>query len=153
MGTPNVQPKSVAWWPDDDSDWPVDSSTNTRLLRFRWNEPWNHGDNWESIKKVGAYVKAQGAVRLPEAAQAVREISEKDLEERVTQKFKDIVKALKDAKLFKKPTTGGLVSVPATGEDVVEVTVTTKPAFSKTQAQSWSSGVSSFPSIRLVAVR
>jgi len=49
---------------------------------------------------VKAFVKAQGATRLPEAAQAIREISDKDLEDRVVLKFKDTVKALKEAKLY-----------------------------------------------------
>ena len=105
-GYSECQPRNnKSWWPENESEWPTDSSTNARLLRFRWNESWNHADNWKSIKNISTYVKTHGAARLPEAAQAVREISEKDLEERVTQKFKDIVKALKDAKQFKTANT------------------------------------------------
>ena len=66
IGTPNVQPKSIAWWPENESEWPTDSSTNVRLLRFRWNESWNHADNWKGIKNVSTYVKTRGAARLPE---------------------------------------------------------------------------------------
>lgn len=70
------------------------------------------------------------------------------------QKFKDIVKALKDAKLFQKPMTGELILAPmtmGTGKDV-DITIMTKLALSKTQAQSWSSRISYFPSVNIVTV-
>src|ERR1700692_1067538 len=103
MGTPNVNPKVVAWWPKDGIPWPIDANTKEHLVRFRWDENWRHEDNWAGIKMIKAYIKTHGAVRLPEAAQAVRDISDKDLEDRVVLKFKDIVKALKEAKQFERP--------------------------------------------------
>jgi hypothetical protein len=100
MGIPNTQPKSLTWWPKDESAWPLDPSMQEKLFRFQWNENWRHKDNWDGINRVKAFVKAQGATCLPEAAQAIREISDKDLEDRVVLKFKDTVKALKEAKLY-----------------------------------------------------
>ena len=46
------------------------------------------------------YIKKHGASHVPEAAANIRDISQKDLELQVMQKFKDIVTALKSAKLF-----------------------------------------------------
>lgn len=100
MGTPNVKAASVAWWPADETAWPIDEATKAKLLRFRWELSWNQDDNWRGIQAVSDYIKKHGASRVPEAAANIRDISQKDLELRVTQKFKDIVTALKSAKLF-----------------------------------------------------
>ena len=147
MGTPNMQPKSVAWWPKDEALWPLDPSTKERLLRFRWNENWRHKDNWAGISKVKSFIKAHGVTRLPEAAQAVREISDKDLEDRIVLKFKDTVKALKEAKLYVSEGVSSAVSAARperlhveSGTEVEPVSVVV--GLSKAQIQSRAKGVS-----------
>ena len=137
----------------------MDAATNTKLLRLRWELAWNHEDNWKGIQTISDYIKKHGASHVPEAAANIHDISQKDLELRVIQKFKDIVSALKNTKLF-----DGHGSIPQRVETVTEgdvegvtggnaviggaaVVVKPKEGLSKAQIQSRAKGVSNLCSL------
>ena len=148
--------------------WPIDEATKAKLLRFRWELSWNQDDNWRGIQGVCDYIKKHGASRVPEAAANIRDISQKDLELQVTQKFKDIVAALKSAKLFDgrgiaqnvapivaetvtEGDNGGVVGLDAEAGVAVAVAVVAKEGPSASMKQSRAKGVSCVHDFQLYA--
>ena len=159
MGTPNVKAASVVWWPTDEMTWPIDEATKAKLLQFFWELSWNQDDNWRGIQGVCDYIKKHGASCIPEAAANIRDISQKDLELQVTQKFKDIVTALKSTKLFDgrgiaqnvapiimemvtEGDNGGVVGPDAEAGVAVAIAVVVKEGPSASMKQSRAKGVS-----------
>jgi hypothetical protein len=74
--------------------------TQEHVLRFRWDEPWDHDDNFYSIRMIVAYMKRHGAEFMPSAASALAAIGEEDFQQRVVDKFLGIQKNLRQAKLL-----------------------------------------------------
>lgn len=140
MGIANLHPKLLPPYPSntDEQEWPRDTGSNRELLHFRWDQDWKQDDNWAGILKVCKHIKAHGGERVPAAATYVHDISEKDLEDRVTIKFKDMVKAKKDAE---KGTAAPVIEGQNT-EAALNVIVV--PAVPKGKLQSRAKGVRFF---------
>lgn len=90
----------LPWWPKEGEEWPVDSATKEKFIRFRWNESHNHEDNNRTIQTIFRYIRAKGAEYSPAAAKALRTISDEDLLHRVRIKYQDLQKSLRSAKLL-----------------------------------------------------
>ena len=99
------------------------------------------------------YIKKHGASHVPEAAENICDISQKDLELQVTQMFKDIVTVLKSVKLFNsrgiaqnvtpivaemvtKGDNGGVVGLDAEAGVAVAIAVVAKEGPSASMKQS-----------------
>lgn len=150
MGVPDTKPRVLPHWPSDNTPRERDPGSQRELLRFRWESPWDHTDNWAGIRLICDHIKQNGPTRVPEAAQAVRDVSEKDLEDRVRKKFKDLAKVLKEYEEQKQAmpavVEGQEIAVVVEGQEVesreLDVPVPEKAkGATKSQLQSRSKGV------------
>ena len=98
LGVPKLKAVKLPWYPDfpsDSPDWPQESGTNEKLLRFRWDKPWDNDDNFYSIRMIISHMKRHGAQLVPSASTALNSISEEDLQSRVVAKFTALQKDLR----------------------------------------------------------
>ncbi|KAG2144480.1 hypothetical protein DEU56DRAFT_754152 [Suillus clintonianus] len=100
LGTVKLTAKDLPWWPKDGEEWPVDSATSEKFLRFRWGESHTHEDNYRGLQTIFRYIRTKGAEFSPTSAKALRAISDEDLLDRVQTKYQDLQKALRAAKLL-----------------------------------------------------
>jgi len=102
LGIPNLAPNRIPWYPDstDKSTWPCITGTKEHVLRFRWDESWEHEDNFFAIRMIVAYIKRHGVQYVPSAAKALQAISEDDLQQRVVDNYVAIQKRLRESKLL-----------------------------------------------------
>jgi hypothetical protein len=98
LGVGKLTADHLPAWPDEDSPWPTDPADSTRrLLRFKWDFPYENEDNWKGIRCVSDFIKKKGVSLLAGAAGPLRVISDDDLQNCVVRKFKDMQKSLRDA--------------------------------------------------------
>jgi hypothetical protein len=92
----------MPWYPvdPDKATWPLIPGTKEPVLRFRWDESWEHDDNFYSIQMIIAHMKRHGTVFMPAAASALAVISEDDFQRRVVDKFVGLQKGLRQAKIL-----------------------------------------------------
>lgn len=102
LGVPKLMVKHLPFWPkpNNNANWPMDASTNARLLHFQWNENYDHSDNFTALKTIMNFIHTKGASFCPAAAKAIQDISEEDLQQCIIQKFQELQKNLCQAKLL-----------------------------------------------------
>ncbi|GBE85835.1 hypothetical protein SCP_0803570 [Sparassis crispa] len=96
LGIPNLLAKTLPWNNEGD-EIPIESSTNKQYIRFRWEERWDSKANYPVIQELTAYVQKHGADLVPAAATALRALGERDIQERVAEKYKALQKGLRNA--------------------------------------------------------
>ena len=77
--------------PEQSEDWPLDAEGQP-LMRFRWDEPQKHKDNFLNLQKLCDWVKETGPKYLPQSAPSVRSIAMKDLQAKVISRYNDLAK-------------------------------------------------------------
>lgn len=89
----------MPWYPEnpDRTTWPRITGTDDPVERFRWDETWEHDDNYRTIRILVEYMKRHGDSLVPSAYSAMRSISEEDFERRVVNKFLSLQKRLREA--------------------------------------------------------
>ncbi|KZT19678.1 hypothetical protein NEOLEDRAFT_1245665 [Neolentinus lepideus HHB14362 ss-1] len=115
MGVGHLMPDVLPAWLENEAEWPIDKATNTRLVRFKWEEPPTENANWAGVQDIVEYIRTKGGARAPSAIPALRDITDDDLESKVVQKVKDLAKNLRGAK--KKESTNEPSSTPDGGVD------------------------------------
>ncbi|KII92120.1 hypothetical protein PLICRDRAFT_36907 [Plicaturopsis crispa FD-325 SS-3] len=130
LGVAKLKAASLPMYPVNVEEWPMEvgSDGRTRLLRFRWEQPWNDdGDNYYAIRMLVGHIKRHGTGLIPAAATAIKGISEDDLQKRVVAKYKGLQKELRAAKLMPGIAVSG--AVPPSGENAdIEPTLAAVPA-------------------------
>jgi hypothetical protein len=59
----------------DKATWPLIPGTKEPVLRFRWDESWEHDDNFCLIRMIIAHMKRHGTAFMPAVALALAVIS------------------------------------------------------------------------------
>ena len=95
----NVQ--KLPWYPadSDKTTWPRIPGTEETVLRFRWDESWEHDDNFYSIRMIVSHIKHHGPHFMPAAELALLTISEDDFQW-VVNKFLGLQKGLRQARIL-----------------------------------------------------
>ncbi|EIW77945.1 hypothetical protein CONPUDRAFT_75699 [Coniophora puteana RWD-64-598 SS2] len=173
MDVPKLTVDCLPEWPENEDDWPLGDTDDEGaedeegggkgkgkanpkrcLLRFRWDEPWQHRDNWQGIRNIQKWIKASGPEVMTEATASINTISHKSLELRITEKYQALAKTWR---LGKKstPSTNTIVlpsDAPAGADGADEATSATdatavlppstaRPVLSKSSRQSRAGGV------------
>lgn len=143
LGVPKLTANFLPPYPETGTDWPTDpSNEERRLLRFRWDKGHDDHDNYHNILIIIDFVCKKGASYVPAAAESLAIISEDDLKARVIQKFKDLVKVVRDGKK-KVKASGGVEVVAVEGESMDEESApVVQPVLTKGKRQSRAKGVS-----------
>ncbi|KAG6882428.1 hypothetical protein C0992_011699, partial [Termitomyces sp. T32_za158] len=97
MGVGKLTGYSLPWYPEnpDKDTWPRIIGTSDPVLRFRWDEPLSHDDNYYSMRMIAGYMRTHGSSQVPSATTLLVAISEDDLQRRVSDKFLSLQKALR----------------------------------------------------------
>ncbi|KAJ8092115.1 hypothetical protein PM082_021647 [Marasmius tenuissimus] len=90
--------KDIPPYPEDESDWPVNSHTKEPLLRFQWDQRYNVEPNWTNIQRIERYIKEKGAYHDPAAAKAIETVVSKDCTDRIRLRFSEMAKEFKGKK-------------------------------------------------------
>lgn len=121
LGIAKLKAASLPMYPVNVDDWPMEvgSDGRTRLLRFRWEQPWNDdGDNYYAIRMLVGHIKRHGTGLIPAAATAIKGISEDDLQKRIVAKYKGLQKELRAAKLMPGIAAAGAVPPGSENADI-----------------------------------
>lgn len=115
--------RSLPWFPEnqDKQTWPRIAGTEDPVLRFRWDECWDHEDNYYSIRMVMSYMKRHGASLVPSATTALKNISDEDHQRRIVGRFVSIQKQLRDDGYL--DSRNKRITLPAAGDDAVPAEV------------------------------
>lgn len=95
-------PTNLPWYPEslDPTIWPRITGTEDPVLRFRWDKPWDHDDNYYALRMIMGHMNSHGAGMVPAAAGPLSKISSDDLKKRVVEKFTSLQKSLREAGLL-----------------------------------------------------
>lgn len=94
--------KNLPWYPEDldKTNWPHITGTQEPVLRFRWDQAWDHADNFYAIRMIVGYMTRHGAALVPSAVTALSRISNEDHQRRVVDKYTSLQKALRESGLL-----------------------------------------------------
>ncbi|GJE94762.1 hypothetical protein PsYK624_109340 [Phanerochaete sordida] len=98
QGVRKLGAKSLPQFPENDADWPLDSTTQKKLMRFRWtptSTPEDDPHNAKNIDDTLTYIRSNGAGAVPEAGPTLQIISNADLRERIVSRLGTMNKAMK----------------------------------------------------------
>ncbi|KAG6886949.1 hypothetical protein C0992_001518, partial [Termitomyces sp. T32_za158] len=96
MGVGKLTGYSLPWYPEnpDKDTWPRIIGTSDLVLRFWWDEPLSHDNNYYSMRMIAGYMRTHGSSQMPSATTLLVAISKDDLQRRVSDKFLSLRKAL-----------------------------------------------------------
>ncbi|TBU42320.1 hypothetical protein BD309DRAFT_192463 [Dichomitus squalens] len=95
LGIPKLYKKYLPAYPDGEEEWPTDSATGHRLLRFNWYAIAKDPVNAVSIKAIVDAIRATGAERVQGCAPFLPHVLDAHLLERITTKFYYLAKQYK----------------------------------------------------------
>ncbi|KAH9946900.1 hypothetical protein B0H21DRAFT_822396 [Amylocystis lapponica] len=87
MGVSKITPKCLPAYPSADTPPPQDPSTGQPLLRLNWNAGASHVNNVQGLERVLTFIRTHGARHHPIATQALTDINDDDLKERIKSKY------------------------------------------------------------------
>jgi len=107
MGVGKLTPDALPPYPKDSDTWPVDNTTNERLIRFQWEETHQHVDNYPNITWIFKYICTAGTSVCPASGPALRDISDEDLHDCIVKKYQDLQWNIRRAGIFTITTAAG----------------------------------------------
>ncbi|KAG6825375.1 hypothetical protein H0H92_003923 [Tricholoma furcatifolium] len=105
MGIGKFTAESAPPYPADNNKetWPHLPGTTDPVLRFRWDKPWDHDDNFYSIRMIVGWMKRHGEEAVPASKKALLQISAEDHQQRVRERFTNLQRMVKEAAKGKAP--------------------------------------------------
>ncbi|KAL0948124.1 hypothetical protein HGRIS_010741 [Hohenbuehelia grisea] len=74
-------------YPESEDDWPVQSGTDMRVIRFHWDREWSDKHNYKMIVKISEQLKSNGAQFQLAMAAAIAAVSDDDRLDSVKTQF------------------------------------------------------------------
>ncbi|KAF9059156.1 hypothetical protein BDP27DRAFT_1371823 [Rhodocollybia butyracea] len=104
MGVSSLAKKeNIPEYPAEGTKWPVDTTSNVRLLRFQWEKKASDEPNYGNITTIMSFIRKKGAEHVPAATKPIALLSDVDLRKRCAANFNALRRKILPLKAKDKP--------------------------------------------------